>query len=176
MAIDMKELIAKEALKMVFEKKAKKLTVTDIVKACNITRQAFSYHFSDIPELLQWIIRQKSDQILGECQALENREEQIRRFLLLAVNAHPAVRSGLNSNYGQELEELLLENLGELFRRLIRQQGLLQTCAPFEQELLIRYHSYAVTGLLRRWDEKDTENLDEIAHVLCKMVVREMPA
>ena len=43
------------------EKNKKKLTVKDIVDECQITRQAFYYHFEDIPELFgglwSWIRR-----------------------------------------------------------------------------------------------------------------------
>ena len=40
--MDMKEIIAEAARKLILEKKVKKLTVKDIVEECQITRQAFS--------------------------------------------------------------------------------------------------------------------------------------
>ena len=52
MAIDMKKTIAEAASNLLFEKKVKKLTVKDIVEECHITRQAFYYHFEDIPDLI----------------------------------------------------------------------------------------------------------------------------
>ena len=39
--MDMKEIIAEAARKLILEKKVKKLTVKDIVEECQITRQAF---------------------------------------------------------------------------------------------------------------------------------------
>lgn len=62
MAVDMKEKIAQETGRLLFDKKVKKLTVKDIVDACHITRQAFYYHFADIPELLQWMMEQKKNE------------------------------------------------------------------------------------------------------------------
>ena len=41
----MKEIIAEAARKLILEKKVKKLTVKDTVEECQITRQAFYYHF-----------------------------------------------------------------------------------------------------------------------------------
>ena len=38
------------------DKKVKKLTVKDIVEECHITRQAFYYHFEDIPDMLKWML------------------------------------------------------------------------------------------------------------------------
>ena len=52
--MDMKEIITEAARKLVLEKKVKKLTVKDIVEECQITRQAFYYHFEGIPDMIQW--------------------------------------------------------------------------------------------------------------------------
>lgn len=56
MAIDMKEEIAEAARRLLMDKKVKKLTVKDIVEECHITRQAFYYHFEDIPDMLKWML------------------------------------------------------------------------------------------------------------------------
>lgn len=172
MAVDMKETIARETIILLFDKKIKKLTVKDIVEACHITRQAFYYHFSDIPELLQWLLQQKQQEVLAECGEPEDAEGQIRNFLSLAVNAQPAIKKGLASNYGETLERLLLQNMQDLFQQLIERQGLLRDCTPFERSLLIRYHCQAVMGILRQWSDQDTKHLDEIAHTIFLIVSR----
>lgn len=64
MPVDMKEAIAAAARTLVMDKHVKKLTVKDIVEECGITRQAFYYHFADIPELLQWVLERETTQIL----------------------------------------------------------------------------------------------------------------
>ena len=68
MAIDMKKTIAEAASNLLFEKKVKKLTVKDIVEECHITRQAFYYHFEDIPDLIQWVLYQEMEIVLEECR------------------------------------------------------------------------------------------------------------
>ena len=68
MAIDMKKTIAEAASNLLFEKKVKKLTVKDIVEECHITRQAFYYHFEDIPDLIQWVLYQEMEIVLGMIQ------------------------------------------------------------------------------------------------------------
>lgn len=56
MPTDMKRTIAEAAQTLLVQRHVKKLTVKDIVEECHITRQAFYYHFADIPELLRWMI------------------------------------------------------------------------------------------------------------------------
>lgn len=70
MPVDMKETIAEAARTLLMEKRKKKLTVKDIVDECSITRQAFYYHFEDIPELFRWIIERDTEKLLKSSQAL----------------------------------------------------------------------------------------------------------
>ena len=76
MQIDMKDSIAQAAKNLVINKGVKKLTVKDIVDECHITRQAFYYHFEDIPALFRWILDRNSTQILTEAQTMKNGEEK----------------------------------------------------------------------------------------------------
>ena len=66
--MDMKEIIAEAARKLILEKKVKKLTVKDIVEECQITRQAFYYHFEGIPDMIQWSIKQGTRRLLEACK------------------------------------------------------------------------------------------------------------
>ena len=80
MPVDMKETIAEAARTLLMEKRKKKLTVKDIVDECSITRQAFYYHFEDIPELFRWIIERDTEKLLKSSQALEDPEQRLRYF------------------------------------------------------------------------------------------------
>ena len=85
MAIDMKKTIAEAASNLLFEKKVKKLTVKDIVEECHITRQAFYYHFEDIPDLIQWVLYQEMEIVLEECIAKKDLEKGLRHFFEIAI-------------------------------------------------------------------------------------------
>lgn len=169
MAVDTKELIIKETQRLIYEEKLEKLTVKDIVSACHITRQAFYYHFADIPELLKQILEQKGDELFLECVNADDIEGQIRYLLLLAVNVRPAIQKGLESKYGAELEKLVTENMEQFLRRLAEEKQVFQRCTSFEQEFIIRYHCQAIMGIVQHWSQEDTQNIDRIAHSIFMM-------
>ena len=77
--MDMKEVIAGAARKLILEKKVKKLTVKDIVEECQITRQAFYYHFEGIPDLIQWSIGKGVDRLLEETRQQDGPEAALYR-------------------------------------------------------------------------------------------------
>lgn len=170
MPADMKDTIAQAAKVLLMEKGVRKLTVKDIVEECSITRQAFYYHFEDIPALFRWMFERDTERNLLEARAQENGEARLHRFFVVAINAMPYVKKGMESNYREELERLLVEYIQRLFEQVCDEEGLYQDCTRIEVKLILRYHSQAIIGILRSWTEADTKNLDQIVSVVYRLM------
>lgn len=169
---DMKETIAQAAKRILLERQVKKITVKDLVEECHITRQAFYYHFEDVPDLFRWMIQRETQRNLEQAQTLEDGEARLRYLLVMAINALPYVKRGMVGNYRDELERFLDQYLQTLFERMCDEEGLYQNCTRFEVKLILRYHSQAILGLLRNWTEADTKNLDQIVPVVFRLVTK----
>lgn len=170
MPADMKDTIAQAAKSLLMEKGVRKLTVKDIVEECSITRQAFYYHFEDIPALFRWMFERDTERNLLEARAQESGEARLHRFFVVAINAMPYVKKGMESNYREELERLLVEYIQRLFEHVCDEEGLYQDCTRLEVKLILRYHSQAIIGILRSWTEADTKNLDQIVSVVYRLM------
>ena len=170
MPADMKDTIAQAAKSLLMEKGVRKLTVKDIVEECSITRQAFYYHFEDIPALFRWMFERDTERNLLEARAQESGEARLHRFFVVAINAMPYVKKGMESNYREELERLLVEYIQRLFEQVCDEEGLYQDCTRIEVKLILRYHSQAIIGILRSWTEADTKNLDQIVSVVYRLM------
>lgn len=166
----MKDTIAQAAKSLLMEKGVRKLTVKDIVEECSITRQAFYYHFEDIPALFRWMFERDTERNLLEARAQESGEARLHRFFVVAINAMPYVKKGMESNYREELERLLVEYIQRLFEHVCDEEGLYQDCTRIEVKLILRYHSQAIIGILRSWTEADTKNLDQIVSVIYRLM------
>lgn len=162
--MDMKEIIAEAARKLILEKKVKKITVKDIVEECQITRQAFYYHFEGIPDLIQWSMEQGTRRLLEECKEQGGAEAALKYLFIFGINAMPDVKKGMASNYGKELERTLVQGAYELFEGIVEQENLYQNYSRQELKLILRYHSRAILGLFQDWTPEDTKNLDMIVH------------
>ena len=172
---DMKELIAEATRTLLLKKHVKKLTVKDIVEQCHITRQAFYYHFEGIPELLSWMMEGYVELTLQEALAQENAEEGLRCFFVMAINAIPYVEYGMGSNYGKELEQLLRQYIRHFFVKASESQNFYADCTRSEINIIMRYHSQAILGLLQEWTEEDTEQLDQIVHTVYRIMMEGIP-
>lgn len=175
MAVDMKETIARAVKTLVMEKGVRRLTVKEIVEECHITRQAFYYHFEDIPGVIRWVLQRETERTMLEAQALGDGESRLRYLFLMAVPALPYVRKGMESNFGDALERLLEQNVQALFARACDEEGLYQSCTRLESDIILRYHSQAVLGLLRSWTEHDTKHLDQIVHIAYRLMTEGIP-
>lgn len=175
MPVDIKDTIAQAAKNLVIKKGVKKLTVKDIVEECHITRQAFYYHFEDIPALFRWILERNSEQTLLEAKAMKNGEEKLRYLFLLAINSLPYMKKGMETNYRNELEQMLTQYTIHLFKQMCDEEGLYQNCSRLEVDLILRYHSQAIMGFLRNWTETDTKNLDQIVRVIYRLMTDGIP-
>ncbi len=58
-----KEIIAKTFTELLDEKPMSKITVKDIVERCGVNRNTFYYHFRDIPDVVEFILKRKWDEI-----------------------------------------------------------------------------------------------------------------
>ena len=56
-------------LKLLSEQPFDKITVTQLVEECQITRRTFYYHYSDLFELLDIILRRETDRAVAEFEA-----------------------------------------------------------------------------------------------------------
>lgn len=166
MPVEMKEVIAQTAQRLIVENHVKKLTVKDIVEECQITRQSFFYHFEDIPALFRYIFQRNSDQMQQKANRLSDLEEALKYFFRMAINAIPDERRSMQTNYREELQKLIYEYCYRLLVAGKKKVNLYAGFSHADKKLFLRYHSYTLLGILQQWSDEDTEHLDEIVHKL----------
>ena len=142
MAIDMKKTIAEAASNLLFEKKVKKLTVKDIVEECHITRQAFYYHFEDIPDLIHWVLYQETEVVLEECIAQQDLEKGLRHFFEIAIQLQPYAIRGMQSNYGDEIGRMLEQVFYDLFEKVTEMQHWYEGYSDKDREFILHYRKH----------------------------------
>ena len=64
MASFTRKAIMDSCLRLLEERPVDKITVKDIVEDCGINRNTFYYHFSDLPSLVEAIIREDAEQAI----------------------------------------------------------------------------------------------------------------
>ena len=166
MPVDMKELIAEAALKLVRSGAHRRITVKDIVEECHITRQTFYYHFADVLDLMDWIIRRDMESMLERCLEKRDPEAAIREFLKFVLERKPLFRNGANEGYREALGRILVENMRRYLGELADRKGLF--IPGVDRRLVLDYHVYGMFGVLKEMGEHT--DVDWMAHQMMLML------
>lgn len=146
-----KEIIARTFTELLEEKSMAKITVKDIVERCGVNRNTFYYHFRDIPDVVEFILKKKWDEILEAPQEktsiLECMEEMaslVRDNRKLMLNVYKSVKRDTFLVYMNEIATYIIT---EYFEKNLDKFVLNRD----EISILIKYYKCLFIGILMEW-------------------------
>ena len=96
-------------MKLLDDRPLSKVSVKDIVEDCGINRNTFYYHFADMPDLVEAIMRDEADRIMQSYHGISSLEECIAAAMKLSTEHKRAVMHIYNSANRDIFERYLLE-------------------------------------------------------------------
>lgn len=170
MSNEMKLQIAQAGERLLNEKNRKKLTVTDIVEECHITRQTFYYHFKDIPDMIMWNIQRKCNNLSEELSDKESIEEIVEHCLNIIIEHRQYGEKIMASNYGEIVANLIISTMRASFLDIIEKKQLFPDNTVDEKKMIVTYYSYAIGGVMKDWDMLGIEDVRKAAKILIQLV------
>lgn len=166
-----RETIIKVFTELLDEKPIKSITVKDIVERCNINRNTFYYHFQDIPSLVQGMLEEKVDQLVGNHYHSGHPIECIRPLVQYGIKHKRAVLHV----YRYIPREVFLSYLNNLSMRLVREyfQAAAKDTSVSEEDTapLVLYYKCSIVGLLLDWLDKNLEaDMPALMERLCVLL------
>lgn len=140
----------KEAMKT---KPFQKITVSELIRTCNINRKTFYYHFADIYDLLKWTIEQEAIEVVKHFNLLVDYEEAIT-FIMDYVEANDYMLNCAYDSIGRdELKRFFYVDFLELANSMIAEIETLTgtQLEPSYKEFLTLFYVEALTGILIDW-------------------------
>ncbi len=166
---DTKEMIADAALKIIFDPRVKKLTVTNIVEECQITRQAFYYHFASIPALIEWIMVSRESEIEKLFESAQRMEDKIKQLFLFADSVKPYLEKSLSTGYHDEMMGVIHKAVSSFVRLQGSKNEDFMALPQSEQEIYIKIYTYVIFGFIYSWNSENAKSKDKICEVLAKV-------
>jgi len=106
-----KEMLSAALKKQMKKKTLSKISVSELIKECNINRNTFYYHFTDIYDLLKWTLDKEAIEIIKGMDMLINAEEAVR-FVMDYVDNNQFVASCIYDSMGyDEVKKFLGKDL-----------------------------------------------------------------
>lgn len=147
-----------EALKTAMRtKKLSKITVSELIAACNINRKTFYYHFQDIYALLKWMLEQEAIEVVKNFDLIVNTEEAIR-FIMEYTEKNDYIINGAFDSMGYEEIKRFFHNdlFSVIYSAIDRgEQELKVQLEPQFKKFLAEFYTEASAGLLIEWTKNN---------------------
>ncbi|MCD7920015.1 MAG: TetR/AcrR family transcriptional regulator [Clostridiales bacterium] len=146
-----------EALKaQLRQKPLTKITVSELVTACGLNRKTFYYHFTDIYDLLRWMLERETMEAVRQYDLLVEYEEAILYVLDYIEKNEPILQNICHNGGREQLKDFFFANFVGIYRQVIEQVAERNHLSLSPEFLLLQSHFYAeaVAGLMLEWIEK----------------------
>lgn len=166
MPVDTKKYIIEAFFTMAKQKPVDKITVKDLVEACNISRQTFYYHFQDILEVIEWSITQVLEQTLARSLEAETPEDALCIFIAASREGDPLIRQLFRSQKREQVERMMVHAVETYLKTLIQEKAPGLPLRYADMETALHYWSYGITGVLMESREKKSADDRKLARQL----------
>lgn len=154
----MAQLLTKKMIREVFvgmlsERPLHKITVTDVVTACEINRNTFYYYYADLYDIISEIFQTEFQKVINDYSDTNSWEESLLQALNFAVKNKKAVYHIYNSIQKEKLEKYLFDVSGNAIRRYVDKiMNSLDIHASHKDiNIIILFYQYALTEMLINW-------------------------
>lgn len=165
-----RQIILQTLTELMNEKPLSKITVKDIVERCGVNRNTFYYHFRDIPDAVEAVVKeelkdilknQKSPESVSDCmEILVNAVQKNKKAML---HLYRSIQIDVFADYLDHASESVVE---ELVNRVVGEYEM----DPEDRRLVIRYYKCVFVGVILDWLRHDMDyNILEDMHKLEKI-------
>lgn len=148
MPVDMKQTIASAFAQMAQEKNVDKITVKDLVERCNISRQAFYYHFQDLLEVMEWSIRQLVQHAFQNSLNASDPQKAIEAFIRISMQHGDWLMRLLSSQRREQVERIFVDAMRSSIKMLISSQKPDLAFCYQDLEVALDFYAYGTAGVL----------------------------
>lgn len=164
MATKTKEFILSEFLKLLETQEFDRITVTDLVEQCNISRQTFYYHFDDISKMIEWAFNIDTNDICSEISKNDDAENFVALYTVFMNKYDILFKKSINTSQFIFIYNLL-ENL--FFITTKKYFSTVYSSLQSNHEFLIRFWSNAILGYAISEMQKSNSDYESVFKTLC---------
>lgn len=165
--------------KIMKQKPFSKITVSELIKDCNLNRKTFYYHFEDIYGLLKWMLEQETFEIVKQFDLLVDYED-VFNFVIDYVEKNAYFLNCIYDSVGRdELKRFLYQDFIGVINTLV-----LDTEKKLELEIedsfrdfVCNFYTEAIAGMLiNLFQNLEKYNQDQVLEYLTIILKTSLPA
>ena len=140
-------------LQLLEEKPFKEISVRDIVDLCGVNRNTFYYHYRDIPDLLETIVKEDTDALIAQYSQLESLEACLNALIGFVLSRRKSVLH-IYRSVNRDISEQYLWRLCDYaastyFNSVTEDRNVSET----DRNMLVTYIKCVTFGVVTGWLE-----------------------
>ena len=152
-SLNTKNILASSLKTLIREKDFNKITVTDIIKECDLNIKTFYYHFADKYELLKWILQQEAINAFNDFDLIEEYEDALI-FVMNFIEKNRYFLVNIYTALGpDELKLLLYPDFTKVIEFIINKiSEIIKQTIPNDLKIfLIDFYSEGLANIIVEW-------------------------
>lgn len=153
-----KTAIRTALIKLLNENPINRITVKDIVRECGINRNTFYYHYEDLPSLLEEIINNEADRIIGQYTELGSMEECFDFIIGFAMENRKVVLHIHNSANREIYERYLWRVCEHAVTSFVNRTLSEDVVSDEDRKIIIKHYKCLCYGQAMDWLDSGMRN------------------
>ncbi|MEC0232801.1 TetR/AcrR family transcriptional regulator [Paenibacillus kribbensis] len=171
MSEDAKRKIIDTLMELSLHVDIEKITVSQLVKKCNISRTLFYYYYQDIYDVLEDIITTGMDKIVAECIKFEEPRDSIRCFFQHYIEWVPLFKKVLHTKFYEKAEYMITQTTKKYLRIMLTHKAGDIAIRPDDAEFLIDFMSSGITVYFFQHCEKGKIDIDKFSDQFYLLII-----
>lgn len=175
-----KQSLTRALKKAIVKKPLSKVTVSELIKECDINRNTFYYHFTNIYDLLKWMLEQEAIEVVKKIDLLVNTEEAIRFVMDYVDENKHIIGCAYDSMGSEEMKRFFYSDLIGVMRHAIdeAERELNITVDVGFKDFLTAFFTEALVGMMISWIksqyEQDREEMLQNLLLVCQISIPQL--
>lgn len=140
------------ALELVLQKKPiDKVTVKDIVSECDLTRQTFYNHFTDIYALVEWAAVQATKRALNNAADYDNWQQGFYDVMIIIRDNKVIIDNTYKSIYRDLMEKHIYQIIYSYIIAVVEKQAIGMSVDQKHKDFIAHFYSLAFIAVIFEW-------------------------
>ena len=170
-----KQSMASALKKLMAVKPISKISVREIVTACDLNRNSFYYHFDDIYALFKWMLENETIDVVKQCNLITDYHQIINFVLDYVENNQYLIANAYNAIGQAGLKQFFYLDFIALITQGAQKQGV--TLDEDYKSFLCAFYTEAIAGCLLDYViNPQSRNREKMIGYLEHLLLRTLPA
>ena len=151
MANTTKQALEESLKHMLLKKPLDKITIRDITEDCGVSRMAFSYHFKDIYDLVEWACVEDASKALQGKKTYETWQEGLLQIFEAVQENKPFILNAYRCISREQMERFLYQLTYGLIRGVVEEQSRGTAVSEEDKSFIAEFYKYSFVGVMLDW-------------------------